>query len=186
MRSAALVLLVIACASASAETLTGRVLSIADGDTLTILTADEKQHRIRLDGIDAPERTQPYSQRSRQSLAELAHQQEAVADCQKVDKYQRNVCVVRVHGVDVGLEQVKRGMAWHFKRYEAEQSPENRSIYAAAEREARAAAKRGLWLDPAPVAPWEFRAAKTMTRKKRSPGDTRVTSLQIQKKKGDN
>lgn len=127
--------------------LSGQVVGIADGDTLTILDATRTPHRSRLDGIDAPERTQAYSQRSRQSLADLAHRREAVADCQKVDKYERKACVVRVLDVDVGLAQIQRGMAWHFKRYEAEQTPENRAAYAAAEREAREA-KRGLWLDP--------------------------------------
>lgn len=62
----------------------------------------------------------------------------------------------------MGLEQIKRGMAWHFKRYEAEQTPENRAAYSVAEREARAA-KRGLWIDPAPIAPWDFRATSKMT-----------------------
>jgi len=67
------------------------------------------QHRIRLDGIDAPEAKQAFGNRSRQSLASLAHQQEAIDDCPKRDKYQRQVCVVRVNGIDVGLEQISRG-----------------------------------------------------------------------------
>lgn len=63
--------------------MTGQVDGIADGDTLTLLTPDKKQHRIRVEGIDAPERTQPLSQRSKQSLTEMAHRQQAVAECTK-------------------------------------------------------------------------------------------------------
>jgi endonuclease YncB( thermonuclease family) len=109
IRAAALTLLVAACAATASETRTGRVVAIADGDTLTLLDASKVQHRIRLDGIDAPEAKQAFGNRARQSLAELAHQQEAVAGCHKIDKYKRQVCVVRVNGIDVGLEQIKRG-----------------------------------------------------------------------------
>src|SRR5215470_3852924 len=92
----------------------GTIVGIADGDTLTLLDSAHTSHRIRLDAIDAPERTQPYGQRSRQSLADLAHGRQARADCAKQDRYGRAVCRVTVEGVDVGLEQVRRGLAWHY------------------------------------------------------------------------
>lgn len=146
-------------AAAASETITGRIVAVADGDTLTILDVGKQQHRIRLDGIDAPEARQAFGDRSRQSLRELSHGRDAVAFCSKVDRYKRQVCRVTVDGLDVGLEQIRRGLAWHFVRYANEQRPEDRRAYADAEVGAREA-KRGLWRDPAPIAPWDWRAAQ--------------------------
>lgn len=142
-------------ASVAAE-LDGTIVGVADGDTITLLDAGKAQHRIRLDGIDAPERTQPYGQRARQSLADLAHGRTARADCPKVDRYGRAVCRVVIDGVDVGLEQLRRGFAWHYVKYAHEQRAEDRASYARAERDARAA-HTGLWsfIDPTP--PWDYR-----------------------------
>jgi endonuclease YncB( thermonuclease family) len=145
--------------AAQALDLAGRVIAIADGDTITLLDTDKHQHRIRLDGIDAPEKAQAFGDRSRQSLRALAHDHAAVAHCSKTDKYGRRVCRVLIDGQDVGLEQVRRGMAWHFKRYENEQSLVDRSAYAEAEAEARAE-RRGLWRDAEPQPPWAFREHK--------------------------
>jgi endonuclease YncB( thermonuclease family) len=145
--------------AAQALELAGRVIAVADGDTITLLDADKRQHRIRLDGIDAPEKAQAFGDRSRQSLRALAHDHAAVAHCPKLDKYGRRVCRVLVDGQDVGLEQVRRGMAWHFKRYENEQTPDDRYAYAEAEAEARAE-RLGLWRDAEPEPPWAFRARK--------------------------
>lgn len=151
---------IVAAAPIAAQTpLTGLIVGVADGDTLTLFDAGRNQHRIRLDGIDAPEKAQAFGQRSRQSLGELAHNRTAQASCGKVDRFQRQVCVVIVDGRDVGLLQIERGLAWHFTRYASEQAPENRKAYAAAEREARAA-RRGLWADSQPVPPWDWRQAK--------------------------
>ena len=149
-----------AVAAANAQTaLTGRVVAISDGDTLTLLDASKVQHRIRMEGIDAPESGQPFGNRSKQSLSDLAFNREARASCPKTDRYGRRVCQVMVGGTDIGLEQIRRGMTWHFKRYESEQSEHDRTAYAAAEAEARRA-RRGLWADADPVAPWDRRAAK--------------------------
>ena len=134
----------------------GTIVGVADGDTITLLDVSKKQHRIRLDGIDAPERTQPYGQRARQSLAELAHGHPARADCPKVDRYGRAVCRVLVNGVDVGLEQLRRGFAWHYVKYAHEQRPADRASYARAESDARSA-QSGLWSFSDPVPPWEYR-----------------------------
>lgn len=137
----------------------GTVIGIADGDTLTLLDDDEASHRIRLDGIDAPERTQDYGQRARQSLATMAHGRRAVAECPKTDRYGRAVCRVTVDGVDVGLEQVRRGLAWHYVKYAHEQSPADRALYAGAEEQARRT-RLGLWTYPAAVPPWDYRRLK--------------------------
>jgi endonuclease YncB( thermonuclease family) len=134
----------------------GTVVGVSDGDTLTLLDANKAQHKIRLDGIDAPERTQPYGQRARQSLAALAHGRVASADCPKVDRYGRAVCRVTVDGVDVGLEQIRRGYAWHYVKYAHEQRAIDRARYAHAESDARAK-NAGLWSFSDPVPPWDYR-----------------------------
>ena len=104
----------------------------------------------------APERTQPYGQRARQSLADLAHGRSARAECPKSDRYGRAVCRVLVDGVDVGLEQVRRGFAWHYVKYAHEQSPQARLDYAQAEEQARIA-RSGLWTVTTPTPPWDYR-----------------------------
>jgi endonuclease YncB( thermonuclease family) len=125
------------------------VVSIADGDTLTILV-DRTQIKIRLTEIDAPERKQPFGTRSRQSLADLcANKDERVVE-QGKDRYKRTLGRVFCEGVDTSAEQIRRGMAWVFDRYVID-----RSLYAVQD-EARAA-KRGLWADPNPVPLWEVR-----------------------------
>lgn len=103
--------LVVVYQLAAAETLTGRVVAVADGDTLTILDASNQQHRIRVAGIDAPEKKQAFGQRSKMSLGDLAFGMPAIADCRETDRYGRAVCVVHVNGRDVGLEQVRNGFA---------------------------------------------------------------------------
>jgi endonuclease YncB( thermonuclease family) len=142
--------------SATAVEWVGTVVGVADGDTLTLLDAGKNTHRIRIDGIDAPERTQPYGQRARQSLADLAHGRSARAECPKLDRYGRAVCRVLVDGVDVGLEQVRRGFAWHYVKYAHEQPAQARLAYAQAEEHARAQGV-GLWAVAAPMAPWDYR-----------------------------
>lgn len=146
----------LACAGSSAAELDGTVVAISDGDTLTLLGTDKRQHRIRLDGIDAPERTQPYGQRARQSLAQLAHGRAAVGNCPKADRYGRAVCRVTIDGVDVGLEQIRRGLAWHYVKYAHEQRAIDRERYAQAESDARAKGA-GLWSFGDPVPPWDYR-----------------------------
>ena len=150
--------LFIATGASAAEHWRGKVIGVADGDTLTLLDPDQRAHRIRIDGIDAPERTQPYGQRARQSLATLAHGRDAVADCAKKDRYGRAVCRVTVDGVDVGLEQVRRGLAWHYVRYAHEQSSNARDAYSTAEQRARDA-RAGLWSFSQPTPPWDYRRA---------------------------
>ncbi|MEP6608102.1 MAG: thermonuclease family protein [Burkholderiaceae bacterium] len=146
----------VSCPPASGAELDGTIVRVADGDTVTLLDAGKTQHRIRLDGIDAPERTQPYGQRARQSLVALAHGRAARAECPKVDRYGREVCRVVVDGVDVGLEQIRRGFAWHYLKYAHEQRADDRSSYARAETQARAA-HSGLWSFSDPTPPWEYR-----------------------------
>lgn len=150
-------------ASARAEVrtaITGRVVGVTDGDTLTILDGSLRQHRVRLGGVDTPERAQPYGKVAKSSLSSLAFGREAEADCGKADRWGRLVCKVSVDGRDVGLAQVERGLGWHYKKYEREQAAADRVAYARAEEDARRA-RRGLWVDPSPIPPWEWRHPKS-------------------------
>lgn len=140
----------------NAATLQGKVIGVADGDTLTLLDAQKNQHKIRLQGIDAPEKAQAFGNKSKQSLHEMVHGKEVFVDVQKMDKYGRSVGKILVNQTDACLEQIKRGMAWHYKQYANEQSPEDRDVYAQAESTARAQSL-GLWKDKSPTPPWAFR-----------------------------
>ena len=127
------ILLLALAFTANAETVTGRVVGVADGDTLTVLDVDKVQHKIRLAGIDALEKKQPFGNRSKESLSELTHDKTVTIETDKRDKYGRQVGKVLVNGQDVNLVQVERGMAWHYKAYEREQPETDRKVYANAE-----------------------------------------------------
>ena len=139
-----------------ADAIEGRVVRVADGDTITVLDSSKKQHKIRLQGIDAPEKAQAFGQASKKHLSDLVFNREVIAKCGKTDKYRRQVCVVRINGQDANLAQVKAGMAWWYRKYANEQIPEDRAQYQAAEMEAQRR-RLGLWHDADPVAPWEWR-----------------------------
>lgn len=136
--------------------LEGQVVAVHDGDTVTLLDGRRIQHRVRIAGIDAPERAQPFGATAQESLARLVHGRRVAAHCHKRDRFGRDVCSVFVDARDVGLEQVRNGLAWWYRDYAREQSLEARESYAAAEAEARRAG-RGLWRDPNPQAPWVWR-----------------------------
>jgi endonuclease YncB( thermonuclease family) len=142
-----------------AETLTGSVVGIADGDTLTLLDATKTQHKVRLAGIDSPEKGQPFGQVCKKSLSDLAYDRAATVESTKLDRYGRVIGKVLVDGQDVNLEQVRRGCGWHYKKYQNEQSLDDRLSYTSAEESARAD-KAGLWADKEPVPPWDWRKAR--------------------------
>lgn len=155
-------LLVAASLASSAIALEGRVVGVSDGDTITLLDAGNKQHKIRLAGIDAPESGQAFGNRAKQALSDCAFGKKATTEGTKIDKYGRTVAKVIVGGVDCNLRQIELGFAWHYKKYENEQTPIDRRSYANAEERA-VALKSGLWADLAtgvlakPVPPWEWR-----------------------------
>ena len=159
VKSLFIAFLLVVAVLARAEAITGRVVGISDGDTITVLDAQRVQHKIRLAGIDAPEKAQPFGNRSKESLSDLAFNRTVTVETDKRDRYGREVGKVLVDGRDVNLIQVERGMAWHYKAYEREQSPSDRKLYEAAESDARAG-RRGLWREADPIPPWEFRKAK--------------------------
>ena len=135
---------------------TGKVIGVSDGDTITVLDASKTQHKVRLAGIDAPEKAQAFGNRSKQSLSDLVYMKDVTIETNKIDRYGREIGKVIHNGADVCLEQVKRGMAWWYRDYRYEQSPEDRVLYEAVE-DAAKAARVGLWHDKEPMAPWEWR-----------------------------
>ena len=126
------------------------MVKVADGDTATILDASNRQHKIRFHGIDAPEKSQAFGKAAAKHLASLIAGREVVVKVQDVDQYGRTVGKVFADGRDINLEMIRAGYAWHYRRFDKSPS------YAAAESEARSA-KRGLWSDPHPINPAEFR-----------------------------
>ena len=136
----------------------GKVINVHDGDTVTVLDQNNKKFHIRLQGIDAPELKQEFGSVSQQNLSRLVLGKQVSIFWTKVDKYRRTVGSIKIDGRDMNIEQVKAGMAWHFKKYEDEQEPQDRITYAAAEQQARAA-KLGLWQDPNPTVPGDWRQA---------------------------
>jgi len=139
----------------SAE-LSGTVVNVHDGDTITLVDAVHHRHKIRLSGIDAPELGQDFGKISRQHLADQVAGHTVTIEWAKRDRYQRIVGKVLLANRDINITQVEAGLAWHYKKYAIEQSPEDRQRYASAEDRARAA-HLGLWQDRHSVPPWEYR-----------------------------
>ena len=145
-------------------------IKVADGDTITIVDDSGKKHRIRLAGIDAPEKNQPYGDVSTHGLVELVLSKAVTIEYEKRDRYKRIVGKVLVNPpvdvfclaidcvkkIDVGLEQIKSGLAWHYKYYQMEQSEKDRRLYSEAELKARRK-PIGLWVDEEPMPLWEWR-----------------------------
>jgi endonuclease YncB( thermonuclease family) len=150
------VVLALFASPARAETLSGIVIGVADGDTITVLDDRLHQHKVRLAGIDAPEKGQDFGQRSKQNLAAMAHGRQVMVEGHKIDRYGRFVGKVMVGGTDVNLRQIEMGLAWHYKAYEREQTPDDRDAYAAAENAAKGL-RTGLWSLPSAQSPWEYR-----------------------------
>lgn len=134
----------------------GKVVNVHDGDTVTVLDQNNKKHAIRLQGIDAPELKQEFGAASQKNLSGMVMGKQVTIVWNKVDKYRRTVGTIMLDGRDINIEQVRAGVAWHFKKYEDEQSPVDRQTYAVAELEARTA-KLGLWKGETPMAPGDWR-----------------------------
>jgi endonuclease YncB( thermonuclease family) len=149
MRARTLLLLLFLAQPAWAEVAIGKVVRVSDGDTLTLLV-DQKQLKVRLIEIDAPESKQAFGERSRKSLGEMCAGQQATVRYSSRDKYGRVLGRVHCQGVDANSEQVRRGMAWVYDRYVTD-----RSLYAL-QKDARAA-NIGLWADKHPTTPWDWR-----------------------------
>jgi endonuclease YncB( thermonuclease family) len=138
--------------------LAGEVVAISDGDTLTVLDADKVQHKVRLAGIDAPEKGQAFGTAARQALADKVHRERVRVVWREKDRYGRILGDVHLaEGANdrhINREMVADGFAWWYKKY----APKDRELEEA-ETEARKEG-RGLWKDKDPVAPWEWRKEK--------------------------
>ena len=148
-----------------AEEFFGKVVAIADGDTVTVLDSSQTQHKIRLAGIDAPERKQPFGNVSRQNLSDLVFQKQVIIETEKTDSFGRLVgkiwvkpinCSVCGMTLDANLVQISSGLAWWYRDYAHEQSEADRGRYEIAEREAKTKGV-GLWGETEPIAPWDWR-----------------------------
>ena len=138
---------------------TGKVIDVADGDTITVLDANQQRHKIRLAGIDAPERGQAFGVRSKENLAKWIYAREAIIEALKKDRSGMLAARVFVDGHDAGLEQIRAGLAWWDRTSASEQTRDDRELYELAEKRAREQKLR-LWRDPEPVPPWEWRASR--------------------------
>lgn len=137
---------------------TVKVIGITDGDTVTVLDSKKQQLKVRLAGIDAPEKNQDFGAKSKLNLSELAFGKTVTLISRKVDRYGRLVGKLLLDDRDLNLEQVRAGLAWHFKEYANEQSVEDRKLYTDAEKSARKS-KLKIWSVADPVPPWNFRKA---------------------------
>jgi endonuclease YncB( thermonuclease family) len=138
--------------AAESTEITGKVVSIADGDTCTVLI-DREQVKVRLDGIDAPEKKQPFGTKSREHLAALIHEKQVRVVVTGKDRYGRSLGTIWDGKTNVNEAMVRSGLAWHYKKY-------SRDKRLAELEDAARKSKHGLWADKSPMPPWEWRAAE--------------------------
>ena len=138
----------------SASEITGSVVSVIDGDTIEVLHND-KAERIRLSGIDCPEKGQAYGKRAKQAASDLVFGKEVTVQTYGHDKYKRTIGdVILPDGMNLNQELVKQGWCWWYRKY----APAD-TVLEGLETEAREA-KKGLWVEPNPVPPWSYRKAR--------------------------
>ncbi len=147
----AMVLLVVTF-SARAD-ISGRVVRVLDGDTVEVLEPDNRLTRVRLAGIDAPEKSQPFGQRSRQALSAIVAQRSVIVTGSDKDRYGRLLGTVWLGTTDVNAGQIRNGLAWAYRYHGTPLRPD----YAALEAEARRHAF-GLWSEPGQTEPWRWRS----------------------------
>lgn len=152
----AFVLLLAVSANAHAD-FDGQVVKVADGDTVTVLH-NREQVRVRLGSIDAPEKRQAFGTRSQQHLSALVFGRTVRVVEDGKDRYGRTIGVLHVQGINVNREMVKAGMAWAYTDYL------NDRLMPVLEIQARVTGT-GLWADPRPVAPWQFRRNEAAARR---------------------
>lgn len=131
----------------------GTVVKIVDGDTFDLLTAGKKTVRVRMYGIDCPERKQDFYQAAKNALAGYIFQKNVLIKITGHDRNGRRIAMVFCNKQNINLAMIKNGFAWHFSKYSADIN------FAQAEKQARRA-KAGLWKKPGAIAPWEFRKRK--------------------------
>ena len=148
-RAAALLLFWMWANVGLADEFDARVIAVMDGDTIMVLR-DGAKLKIRMANIDAPEKDQEFGVQSRQSLLDMVQKKQVHIISQAVDQYGRMVGLVSADGRSVNEEQVKRGMAWEYSHFHSDRN------YIALQSEAQQA-RRGLWAQNSPLAPWQWR-----------------------------
>jgi len=140
----------------SAAEIEGRVVRVSDGDTIAVLDSSNQIIKIRLAGIDAPEKKQAFGNRSKQSLSDLVYGKHVTIIWNKTDRYGRTIGKVVLGKNDINNQQLLRGHAWFYKKYENELTVQDRALYQNSENVAKSL-KIGLWHDSNPIEPWLFR-----------------------------
>jgi endonuclease YncB( thermonuclease family) len=134
----------------TAKVISGQVVSITDGDTLFVLDENKTQHKIRLDGIDTPETGQAFGTKAKQALGDKVFQKSVRVEWKERGRYKRIIGTIYLDDRNINREMVEEGWAWHYKQYSDDDD------LAAAEIRAKTAG-RGLWADPKPIPPWDYR-----------------------------
>lgn len=141
----------------------GKVVSIADGDTVTVLYQNQ-QHKIRLSGIDAPESHQAFGEKSKKALADKVFGKEVKVEWSAQDKYHRILGEIFLGERRISEEMISDGLAWHYKQYSKDQNLAKAEVTAKQ-------LKKGLWIDPNPIPPWEFRNGRSSDKQSTSVED---------------
>ena len=134
----------------------GRVTGILDGDTIKVLIRARQQIRVRIAFIDAPEKGQAFSQRAKAAMSELVFDKDVKLRPHTIDRHGHLVARVLIDGQDAGLELLKQALCWVYERYVGEAAADIQTSYRDAQNTAQAE-RAGLWQDPDPVPPWEWR-----------------------------
>ena len=151
----------------------GKVVGVSDGDTITVLHQG-KGEKIRLYGIDCPEKKQAFGKRAKQFTSDTVFGKTVEVRPVAIDRYGRTIAWIYVNGTCLNEELLKAGLAWHYKRYSSERH------LARLEDRARQQ-KAGLWGDPHAIPPWDFRHAKTTVTESERPGksETRINQKSV-------
>lgn len=145
-----------------ADSFRAKVIGVSDGDTVKVLREEGGRkfpEKIRLLGIDAPEKKQPFGPQSKESLSRKIFGRDVEVEWRKKDRYGRTLGKIKLGGRDVNLTQVEEGLAWHYDQFRKEEFPGDAELYDAAEIKAREA-KLGLWSAASAKAPWEYQRAR--------------------------
>ncbi|MEJ2793879.1 thermonuclease family protein [Iodobacter sp. LRB] len=135
------------------------MIKVKDGDSLVIRDDHNQEHQLRLAFIDAPEYSQPFGNEARRNLDSRVYRKRVQAQVMDSDRYQRKVVVLHQGSTDINSEQIKAGFAWHYQHFaKGKQSSADFERYQSLEQQARLA-KIGLWQDPRPLPPWDYRKA---------------------------
>lgn len=176
VRAFLVVSLSVYCMLSTADSLSGHVARVTDGDSIVILVGSNTQYEIHLRGIDAPETGQAYGTKSRQHLSDYLVGKFVIVEYERLDRNGQILGKVLLGDEDMNLEQVRAGLAWHYKGFQGEQSIAERVRYSDAEMDARRH-KRGLWADRRQVPPWDYREGEQDRRKAMEPFTLRSETL---------